>query len=461
MWIRARKQCRRLCSCYYCGNICPDLPCCTHPTVVAMLACGLSAILLMATVFLKVWRVDARGTAELATTWNFEGFQRRTYGILQVKGSSTQSWTSLTKYACDFQWTGMVLTGSSFMPSWVVNSVAPRCQQASSCQTSYYEHLQMRCAAYTKMQRISSLTLVLTFACVFVVAIASLVAALCGNSNRIGGLVFVLYLLSGACAFIVNISWAVVTDLAIKKIMETAWFPYPSLGGGWYFHLFASMMLITAAFAYGVNVMPEVLAYDAVEEKIEKHKKKLQKRQNIIDKHKEKQNLANMNFPPPPGFSVPMQNEMYPSSYGPPSAVAPTPYPGGDFGMGVSGSGGTPQQQRVDFGLSSGNSGNPALVADGNFGIGAPQSARLSIGGANFGLGPPQATNPPSGAFGLGKPPSASGYQGGPPGPTPNNALVMPPPPGSQTNQDFGLASRYSERGPQSGTYGAPSGGHF
>lgn len=423
MWLRCKKQFRRHCTGCFCGTICEGVPCFNDVTYFTIMVCVAAAFMVMASLFIPLWRYDSHGTTALEELWVFTGFSSRLYGVLQVKGTYSQSWNTVRQTACDYR---TVAGYSSLLwNAWnAAQGSLEQCSKSESCNSGFFLDLQVRCEEYSKIARISHLLLGASFLVILMIIVTSLIAAMCGAPERVGGVVFGLYLIAGMIVFVMNIAWAVITDSGFKRMMEQSWYPYPSLSIGWYINLFSALMLLGAAAFYGVNVLPLVQEYDPVQHKIDKHKKKQKRREDMLDKRAQRQKLAGMNFPPPPGF----QQAPPPVQMG---AVAPTPY--GYHG-------GPPQQFPPQ--------GGPT----GDFGICGPGGDAWPQGGV---MAQPPPCSPAAINFGL--PPPESGLY--PPQPS-ASPLVMPPAPGvSIGGGDFGLAPARGggPGGPQTDTnFGLP-----
>eukprot|EP00928_Gymnodinium_smaydae_P088373 TRINITY_DN72471_c0_g1_i1.p1 TRINITY_DN72471_c0_g1~~TRINITY_DN72471_c0_g1_i1.p1 ORF type:complete len:548 (-),score=87.31 TRINITY_DN72471_c0_g1_i1:292-1827(-) len=261
-------------------------------------ACIFGTVLLMISTFVPYWRTDNIGTTPIEMGWSFVGFKSRHYGVLQVKGMSSQSWGTLSNNVCHHR--NVQALKSAGTALWALGTGDfLKCASGQKCGAGVTAHLAVRCTAYQSMQRISNALLGITFFCVLM-GIAGSLAILLMKKQTAGGIVFGLFACSGLLSLSLNIAWAVTTDSAFKSLAQTAWYPYPSLAAAYYLNLTGGLLILIAACLYGAYVMPDVYSYDPAEEKLEKAKGKIDKRRRKRE-DAIKQQIAALNFPQPPG----------------------------------------------------------------------------------------------------------------------------------------------------------------
>merc|ERR1719253_2165527 len=72
--------------------------------------CSLGAFFCLLSTFLTSWRVDSIGTTPISEHWDYEkwGFDSKGYGIIYIKGSHQQPWTSIAQSACEVRKLGQI-----------------------------------------------------------------------------------------------------------------------------------------------------------------------------------------------------------------------------------------------------------------------------------------------------------------------------------------------------------------
>lgn len=280
--------------------------------------------LIAASCFTPRWRVDDYGTQPLEDKWIFAGFTSKTYGLLQIIGASTQSWRIVAQTTCDYMTYAAITSGVSIIvsagESWSSADSATEAYDGTSDAITntidslgFMGHMQVRCDEYTKMSTTSSI--VLSFSALIVImSTMALMFSVMSKRRKTGGIIFGVNIVGGVFGLCCNIAWAVTTDVAFKRIGESAWYPYPSLGIGYYMHLWGSLSVICATCLYGVLVIPQTLAYDAVQEKIDKKEEKLARLRNAAE---QEEMMINAMQQQPQQFGAPMQQQQ-PQYFPPP-----------------------------------------------------------------------------------------------------------------------------------------------
>lgn len=282
----------------------------------AVLCCSVGALLLAVSMFVPYWRVGD-GTEAVEQVWDFMGgFESRSYGLIQVKSSYSQTWRTLTQQTCDYRGIA-VIENLGNAAVGIIGGDLDACRNTNegsqSCAQGFSAHMNSRCDLYNRMMSISYVTLGLTFCSILMSLVGGILAAL-SKRHKTGGFTFGLFLIAGIFALVGNIAWGAVTDAAFKELAETAWFPYPSFGVAFYLSLVGSLMLLIANGVFGYVVLPRVWKYDPLQEKYER-------RQAVRKKAAARKEKEMQNFPPPPGMPMGMANGGYENHYG------------GDFGL--------------------------------------------------------------------------------------------------------------------------------
>lgn len=396
-----------------------DIRCCDSKSGFARLdnwcifLCCFGGLMCLISTFIPLWRVDDVGTTEISNIWLYTGFDRKLYGVIHVKGSWSQSWTTLAQSACDIrnlgQLTGLAAAGIKFV------SGDEGCGGSESCQQGFSSSMHARCLEYQTMMRISMVTLSGTFLA-FILIIAGTLITSMSKRRKSGGIAFGFYLFAGILLMIVNIVWAAVSDNSFKNLSLSAWYPYPSLGAGFYVHTAGYALVLIWDTIFGFIILPDVWAYDPAQEKLDKKKKKLEKRmqrdQQLAQKKQELQAIVNAQqqpMHPPPGYG---QQPRPPPGYGQPAYPQLAPQPLG-FSQG---------QQGVQF--QGGQGGAQPAPSGGDFGLGGPgyDAGGQSPGGqTGFGLAPPAGYGAPQSpqAYGAPAPMGFGGEGGGSQSPSP------------------------------------------
>lgn len=277
-----------------------------------ILICGLMAFLIMITSMLPYWRYDKYGTTAIEEKFNFRGFSRKYYGIIHIKGKYSKAWATQAQASCDIRDLSMGLTIAEFILK------RGGCSSSESCKMAFTNHAIARCEQYERMSKITYLGLVLTFIGVIFI-FSGIISTMLSKRRITGGIAFGLFLFGSILPAIGAGVWAGVTDNAFMILRQTAWYPYPSLYWAFYIYLGGCGVSLVATIIFGVIVLPSVWRYDKATEKLEKKRRKLE-RKVIRDKNAMKRNdklqalkaqqmglqdnaaATAYNFPPPPGF---------------------------------------------------------------------------------------------------------------------------------------------------------------
>lgn len=247
----------------------------------SMSAFGLA--LVMIGIFVPRWRVDdygARPLGKFLGVWP-TNFVSKEYGLLAGRGTRSQSWSLITRNTCDWTKASQVssfavaayteiqaLTGSS--------SGSSGCSSYEKCGSGFSNHMADRCENYSAMYYVSMATLGTSFLGILV-ALCGLLVATLGKMKQSAGIAYGLMMFAGIVMLASNIAWALVTHFSFVELGNTAWYPYPDLGIGWFLHLYGCVTVVVSISVFGWLMMPVVMAYDAQEAKLAKRKQKLSK----------------------------------------------------------------------------------------------------------------------------------------------------------------------------------------
>lgn len=238
----------------------------------ALSLCALGMVLIIAGLCSNRWRVDEVGTKQLDALWYFsESFDTKTYGVLTVKGSNSQSWNTLTRTTCEYMNAAAVgALATAFLQLVKTKANGATCTGgAESCLEGFSTHMTTRCEQYQKISTLNTALLAVTLVGILM-GVAGIVLSCVGSRKKLGGIGFGLLIFPAVLLVILNISWLFVTDEAFTKLGTTAWYPYPSIGIGYYLHLEGSLLLLIASGVFGWLVLPEVNKYDSVQETLDK-----------------------------------------------------------------------------------------------------------------------------------------------------------------------------------------------
>jgi len=282
--------------------------------------CFVGNMLILGSMFITRWRVDDTGTAPLQNFWSFAGFTRKEYGLLQVRGSRSQSWTSIVRATCEWMQIAQVHTlGAASWQSLFGNEDGGNCGGSESCGFGYQRHMHDRCVGYDQIYHVSTVTLGVSFLTVLLSSCGILAATL-GSLKRTGGLAFWLLFPVSLLALLADITWAVVTHFTFIKIGRYGWFPYPDLAIGFFLHLYGCLIVVVSSGVFGWLVLPIVWLYDPQQSKLDKRKRKLLRIKRMMQAREREEAVQqqqflfqqgpampvdpeSMNFPPPPGFA--------------------------------------------------------------------------------------------------------------------------------------------------------------
>lgn len=315
--------------------------------IVATVGCLLSMI----SCFIDRWRIDVQGMnnwepvmgAALSKYGN--SFKSRTYGLMNVKGNIRNSWKAQAQGACSYRDMNAIYSAGASIATMIKAGSISACKDSKTdgCSSGPTVHLSVRCEEYGNMSSAGSLTLAFTLIGIFLI-LGTLLAGMQCNKARVGGVIFGCQLLGSFLIVIFNIVWAVRSDGAFRRIMDSAWYPYPTLGVAYYLHLFGGLFTLVASIFYGIIVMPEVTKYDPLGKVIEKREKRLMdaKVNAAKQQHNQNQGFMQNQQVAPPVMMVQQQPMMY--------MQQPQPvYVGGgqDFGMNHHQQGGFQQQPQM------------------------------------------------------------------------------------------------------------------
>lgn len=254
--------------------------CIDRTEVWAVWVCILGALLVAASTFLARWRVDEVGTAEMDKYWYNQGFETKTYGLLRLQGAMVQSWSTVVTSLCQYRNYGQVMGGIQSLIEMVKNKDwdLSGCKGSEQCAGGFITSIQVRCQEYEKMWQVSTTVMVFNFVAVVLTGFAAMLSLLT-DRRKTGGLAFGMFLFAGAMVTAANAAWALVTDGSFKRIMETAWYPYPTLGIAYFVNLYGGVVILAAAGVFGFLVVPEVWNFDPEQEELDERKRKLKKLQ--------------------------------------------------------------------------------------------------------------------------------------------------------------------------------------
>lgn len=239
---------------------------------------GFGLALVMIGIFVPRWRVDDYGVRPLAEhleNWPIS-FASKEYGLLAVRGSRSQSWSLVTRSTCD--WTKLsqisTLALSAYTAGW--SSSDKGCSSYERCGAGFANHMANRCENYSAMYYVSMATLATSFLGILV-SLSGLLVATLGKMKQSAGIAYGLIIFSGLVMLAANIAWALVTHFSFVELGNTAWYPYPDLGIGWFLHLYGCVTMIVSISVFWWLMAPVVMAYYAQEAKLAKRKLKLSK----------------------------------------------------------------------------------------------------------------------------------------------------------------------------------------
>merc|ERR1719326_532189 len=118
-----------------------DVSCCNSKSGFARLdnwcifICCMGGLLCLISTFIPYWRLDSVGTKDLDLPSDYRGFNSRSYGVIHVKATWSQSWTTMAQGMCDVrnigQVTGIIASGWSLVTS---GDVTNGCSGSDLCQ---------------------------------------------------------------------------------------------------------------------------------------------------------------------------------------------------------------------------------------------------------------------------------------------------------------------------------------
>jgi hypothetical protein len=220
------------------------------------------------------WRIDTVGTKQVEGLWYLkQPFSERTYGIMQVKGSQTQSWNTLSRTTCDFMnYAILGSTATSILSLVGSKADGSACKGGSeACLDGFSRHMTARCEQYQKIWTVNTSLLAMTLVGILM-GVTGILLSCMGGKKKMAGIGFGLLIVPSVILFILNLCWLGVTDAAFTTLAITGWYPYPNVGIGYYLHLEGTLLLLISSIVFGILVLPDVNKYDAAEEKLEKWK---------------------------------------------------------------------------------------------------------------------------------------------------------------------------------------------
>ena len=198
----------------------------------------------MGSIFIGNW-LNGASSAFMYPDGLVQGFPSRQYGLIYVNGLRSMTWAELSTSTCD-RW-GMYIHTKSLFP------VAPVCNSSlgdkKACTALFEDHLRQRCDTYSAVTLVSWITAGLTSIAVVLVAITAIAMLLVslGTWKR-----FVLAALASASvvSFPILVGYLVTSYLYFAKLANSATYPMPTLGMGFYSALIGSLSLIVATFIF-------------------------------------------------------------------------------------------------------------------------------------------------------------------------------------------------------------------
>lgn len=245
---------------------------------VSVLAAAFACFVAMISSFLPGWRRGGgstqflKGNYAAVNDWFPLSFLRRDYGLIQIRGSYSQTMGVLTSTTCETAWLGAASTalqkafGENECPSGHVGD----------CFFGLDKMINNRCVNYQLMMIVSYVTLCFTFLATMMVIGATMCAFLT-KSKITGSIVVGLYIFATVTLLATNVGYAVVSHVAFTDLGDKQTYPYPPLSYAYYMHLFAILILIVSTSVYYWKVMPRVRSYCPEEEKRNKRERRLNK----------------------------------------------------------------------------------------------------------------------------------------------------------------------------------------
>lgn len=363
-------------------------------------AVGVGALTIMVSTFLPYWRLDTEGTTTLEKYFDLSalaGFESRSYGLIHVRGTWSQSWTTLAQASCDIRNIGQITNIFGATYNWVssgfdCSEAGSCCSVSSTCQGDFARAMHARCTEYQTMMRVSMVALFANFIACLMIAAGCTVFGL-SKRKRTGGVAFGLWLFSSILCAIMGTVWALISDASFKELSQSSWYPYPSLGVAYYLHTSGWAVVMVCTIVFGFRVLPDVWKFDPAQEKLDKLQRKMDRKKDKEERHAKKkaelQGFIAAQQQPAPGYG---NYAVQPVPYG----VAPAP--GGYMQQRPPVQPMPVQQQQLKGGYGNlvGQGGGVVVPGQTPQSQGAPQSG--------FGLPPAQAQGGFTGGPGYGQP---------------------------------------------------------
>lgn len=272
---------------------------------------GVAILCLLAGLFIPRWRFDPIGLTPLKTYYDLSGgFESKSYGIVHVQGSYSQSWTFVAEAACD------ILNFAQAVA--LVRHVFESCDGTETCSGAFASAMHHRCTEYERIQKLSYMMLICTFSALMM-AMAGMLTAAFSRRKRTGGISFGLWVCAGFVSGGADLAWVLTTHDAFNNLKRYSWYPYPPLHAGFYVYTAGVVLLLACGGIYGAIWLPKAWVHDDATQKLEIRNWKLQRKFNRKQQiQQEQQNLVAMQAALSPMNQYQAQG---PQLYGAPSPV--------------------------------------------------------------------------------------------------------------------------------------------
>merc|ERR1719378_1483699 len=89
--------------------------------------------------------------------WFYQGFEERYIGLVQVRGTFAQSWSTISRTTCDHaEWI--------YMGGALQGVTGANCGKGGeTCSVGYTEHMMERCTNYQIVNNVNNIVIGLTF----------------------------------------------------------------------------------------------------------------------------------------------------------------------------------------------------------------------------------------------------------------------------------------------------------
>jgi len=245
---------------------------------VSVLAAAFACFIAMVSSFLPGWRRGGgsqnllKGNYAAVNDWIPLSFSRRDYGLIQIRGSYSQTLGVLTSTTCETAWVGAT---SKALQTAFGGDECPS-GHAGDCFFGLDLMINNRCVNYQLMMIVSYVTLCFTFLATMMVIGATMCAFLT-KTKVTGSIVVGLYIFATVTMLASNVAYAVVSHIAFTDLGENQTYPYPPLSYAYYLHVFAILVLMVATGVFYWKVMPKVRSYCPEEEKRIKRERRMNK----------------------------------------------------------------------------------------------------------------------------------------------------------------------------------------